>query len=114
MRKLPPDDYLTVLAGCNSSHAPLQIITATEVMSLDPETLQRRDAAWWTNEGQKSPAVVTGEPRMAGVRRTYFNSGDGLCVVSTTSLTFTITAICADWISAISAKVVTSVMAFLV
>ena len=80
MRKLPPDDYLTVLAGCNSSHAPLQIITATEVMSLDPETLQRRDAAWWTNEGQKSPAVVTGEPRVAGVRRSYFNSGDGLCV----------------------------------
>ena len=80
VRKLPPDDYLTALAGCNSGHAPLQIITATEAMSLDSETLQRRDAAWWTNAGQKPPIIVTGEPSTAGVRQTYFNSGDGLCV----------------------------------
>jgi len=40
---LPPGDYGTILAGCNSANAPLHVIERGETLELDPHTLERRN-----------------------------------------------------------------------
>lgn len=36
-------EFITILAGCNSDHAPVHVLLATDAQALDAKTLQRRD-----------------------------------------------------------------------
>ena len=70
--KLPPSDYVALLAGCNSSHAPVHVIARSGTQALDPETLLRRDIP---------PIQAAGSAGPTYTRTDLYNvSGDGMSV----------------------------------
>ena len=75
MASLPPGDYLAILAGCDSEHAPVHLVVGTDMMSLDPDTLARCDPP--PREGPNGPRFSRG---LAVGTGGFFISGDGLAI----------------------------------
>lgn len=71
--KLPGSaEYLAILAGCNSDHAPVQVLAVDDALALAPETLQRRDTPRYPE-----PNASNYDRKFTRNER-YFTTGDGL------------------------------------
>ncbi len=71
--RLPAADYKGILAGCNTRHAGVQVLTTDKTVPVDPTSLQINDAL------QFSPAIPSGELAAPGGFG-YAISGDGLAL----------------------------------